>query len=177
MKTVKNIFPYVASLTLLLIVFLTGCATPAAEARPDTVTPEEIVELLCTDADVPPYETVRLDASNFEYYAFVPYDESLQAVAADALVNITPHSLVVIRAENGNASEIAANILKNADPNKWLCVGAETVNVAYTEHYVVLIMSYQDTADAITENFKTIAPDLDTGELVLLTASNPRYEP
>lgn len=82
------------------------------------------MEKLYDNVDVPPYETVRLDSSNFEFFAFVPYDDSLSAVAADALVNITPHSVVVIRAENGNGASLVKKVVENADPNKWLCVGS-----------------------------------------------------
>lgn len=154
---------------------------PAApKPAPETILPdltlEDLVEKLYDNVDVPPYETVRLDSSNFEFFAFVPYDDSLSAVAADALVNITPHSVVVIRAENGNGASLVKKVVENADPNKWLCVGSEIVNVAYTDHYVLLIMSEKAIADDIAENFKNMAKDLDGMEMTLLTANNSRYD-
>lgn len=97
-------------------------------------------------------------------------------VAADALVNIAPHSVVVIRAENGNGASLAKKVVENADPNKWLCGGSEIVNVAYTDHYVLLIMSENAIADDIAENFKNMAKDLDGMEMTLLTANNSRYD-
>ena len=147
---------------------------------------DDIVEGLYSGVDVPAYETITLTKDMFESYAFTSYDESLSAVAADALVNITPHSLVVIHASGGNGKDVAEKIVQNADPNKWLCVGSEVVNVAYTNHYVVLVMSYQDIADGIVTNFKTMASDLEqTGSsgsqtdaepnVTVLTAGNDRY--
>lgn len=179
-----------AALTMLLVLFLTACADRAGNetgngagnsSENGTVNSgdmalEDIVEKLYDDVDVPPYETVWLDKSTFEYFAFAPYDESLTAVAADALVNITPHSLVVIRAANGNGAEIAETVAQKADMNKWLCVGAEAGNVAYTDHYVVLIMSERAIVDAVTENFKAMADSLDGMEISLLTLTNSRYE-
>ena len=135
----------------------------------------EIVEKLYEGVDVPGYETIALDESNFEFYAFVPYSEKMSAVAADALINVTPHSLVVIHTD-GDGAELAAEVIKNADPNKWLCVGSDIVYVGYTDNYVVLVMSFADTAKDIMDNFKELAPKLDGMEMNMLTAGNWRYE-
>lgn len=163
-------------MALFFVASLAGCAKETIENAADALTLENIVEKLYDNVDVPPYETIKLDQTNFEYYTFIPYNDTLTAVAADALVNITPHSVVVIHSEDDNGANIAKKVIENADPNKWLCVGAETVNVVYTDHYVVLIMSRQVTADAIAENFKVIAKELDGMEMVLLTAGNSRYD-
>ncbi len=176
MKSVKTNLILTASLAILLIIVLAGCAKNDAENNAAGPALEDIVQKIYANVDVPPYETIRLDQSNFEYFAFVPYDDTLSAVAADALVNITPHSVVVIRAERGNGADLAEKVFENADPNKWLCVGSETVYVAYTDHYVLLIMSEKVTADAIAENFKGMANDLDNMDMTLLTASSSRYE-
>lgn len=176
MKSVKTKLISAAALVILLIAALAGCAKTGTGNDPADLTLEDLVEKLYDNVDVPPYETVRLDSSNFEFFAFVPYDDSLSAVAADALVNITPHSVVVIRAENGNGASLAKKVVENADQNKWLCVGSEIVNVAYTDHYVLLIMSEKAIADDIAENFKNMAKDLDGMEMTLLTVNNSRYD-
>ena len=135
-----------------------------------------VVEKLYQDVDPPPNETINLDETNFEFFAFIPYDDNLSGAAADALVNITPHSLVVIHTRNGNGAELAKQVAENADPNKWLCVRAEALRVAYTDHYVVLVMSYPDTADAIIANFRNMARELDGMEMVLDTSIDYNYE-
>ena len=170
----KRIFS--AVLVILIIAVLSGCAKPEIGNDPAGLTLEDVVEKLYDNVEVPPYEIVRLDSSNFESFAFVPYDDDLTAVAADALVNITPHSVVVIHVENGSGASLAKKIVENADPNKWLCVGSEVVNVAYTDHYVLLIMSDKAIADGITANFKDLAKELDGMEMTLLTANNSRYD-
>lgn len=137
---------------------------------------ENMVEELYSDVDVPPYETVLLDSTNFEYFTFAPYDDSLTAVAADALVNITPHSMVIIHSPKGGGADLAKTVAANADLNKWLCVGSETGNVLYTEHYVVLIMSEKVIVDAVTENFEAMSADLDGMMTNIISLTNSRYE-
>ena len=133
---------------------------------------EDVVDRICEGVDVPAYEIVPLDSNNFEYFAFVSYEDGYTAVAADALVNITPHSLVIIHTEDGNGQLLAEEIFENADPNKWLCVGSEALKVACTDHYVALIMSYRDVCDGITANFEKFAGDLNDGEFNFMTADN-----
>lgn len=172
----KNSLFIAALIMALPVLVLEGCGNSTAVIGMDDTPLHAIVEQLYDHVDVPPCEIIPLDQENFEAYSFIPYDDSLSAVAADALVRIAPHSTVVIRAESGNGPELAYKIIRNADPNKWISVGAETVYAAYTDHYVILVMSYRDTADAILENFKNMAAELDGMEMAFLTAHNPRYE-
>lgn len=176
MRSAKRMFALAAVLLFAFSLLVTGCGNAAPGPSAGGTQPEDIVEKLYLNVDVPPCETIRLDEETFEAYAFIPYEEGLTAAAADALVNITAHSVVVIRTESGNGADLAEEILAHADPNKWLCVGAETVNVAYTDHYVVLVMSEKATADAIAENFRVLAKSLDGMDMKLLTTDNSRYE-
>ena len=177
MKIRKIAFSIAVVSIIAAAFFLSGCSMGGSSTG-DTgdQSPEAVLEKLYGSIDVPPYEIITLDESNFEAFAFIPYDDSLTAAAGDALVNITPHSVVVIHAEKGNGAELAEQIIEKADPNKWLCVGAEAVRVTYTDHYIVLIMSDTVTADAIAENFKAAANELDGMDSELLTAANSRYE-
>lgn len=176
MKKTKRLI-FACLFVIPVIALLSGCAKDSDEKNTETLSLEEIVEKLYKNVDIPPYETIPLNSENFEYYAFVPYEETLSAVAADALVNITPHSVVVIHSQKDNGDDLAKQIIKNADPNKWLCVGSETVRVAYTDHYIVLIMSYEDTADAIVDNFKNMTDELDDMTATVLITNNNRYDP
>ena len=165
---------YLAAMLLVAVLGMVLTACGAAESS--SMSLNKIVDALYKDVDVPAHEIITLDKTSFESYAFTAYDEAYHAVAADALVNITAHSVVVIHTDKSDGAELAASIVKNADPNKWLCVGAEVVDVAYTDNYVVLIMSYKDIADEIVANFKKLAPDLDGMEMNLLSSDNPRFE-
>ena len=176
--TNKNIILAVIAVAAMTALF---AACTADSASDDEDGQEEadlgtVVEKLYQDVDPPPNETINLDETNFEFFAFIPYDDSLSGAAADALVNIAPHSLVVIHTESGNGAELAKQVAENADPNKWLCVRAEALRVAYTDHYVVLVMSYPDTADAIIANFRDMARELDGMDMVLDTSIDYSYE-
>ena len=160
---------------LLVTLALTACASDSGGSQ-QAADLSAVIEKLYQNIEVPPNETIVLDKDNFEYFAFIPYGDGLTGAAADALVNITPHSLVVIHTDSGNGAELAEQVSENADPNKWLCVRADSLRVAYTDHYVVLVMSFTDTADAIIGNFRTIAKDIDSGEMTLLTAVDYSYE-
>ena len=174
----KNIILAVIAAAAMAALF-TACTKGSANDNGDGQEEADlgtIVEKLYQDVDPPPNETINLDETNFEFFAFIPYDESLSGVAADALVNITPHSLVVIHTGNGNGAELAKQVAENADPNKWLCVRAEALRVAHTDHYVVLVMSYPDTADSIIANLRSMARDLDGMDMVLDTSIDYSYE-
>lgn len=174
----KGIILAVAAAAAMTALF-TGCAADTAhdnEGGQEKTDLRTITEKMYQDVDVPPNEIISLDKGNFELFAFIPYDNGLSGAAADALVNITPHSLVVIYTDSGNGAELAKQVAENADPNKWLCVRAEALRVAYTDHYVVLVMSYPDTADAIIANFRDMAEDLDSMDMVLNTAIDYSYE-
>lgn len=176
MKNTRNNILLILIAAMIMTVVLTSCTKDSDEDTIDEQSLEDVADKLCSGIDVPPNETVMLDETNFEFFAFIPYDDSLSAAAADALVNITPHSLVVIHADNGNGAELAKKVAENADPNKWLCVRAEALRVAYTDHYIVLVMSYKDIADGVIENFKEIAKDLDGMDMSLQTSVDFSYE-
>lgn len=168
MNLLKRVGTALMIFVLAPALILSGCGSVEEGAGQGTEL-EDIVERLYENADAPPYETIRLDKTNFEAFAFIPYDESLSAVEADALVNITPHSVVVIHDEKGNGESLAEAVFENADPFKWLCVSSEKVNVAYTDHYVVLIMSYEAVADSVAAKFGEIAHELDGMKMTLLS--------
>lgn len=153
---------------LLILGMLAGCAAkgPEVTGTPSATMPE-IIELLCNGVEVPAHEAVELPADNFEYFAFIPAADGLSGYQADALINSIPHSLVLLRSENGDTADIAQKILDNADTRKWICVEAEVKQVAYTEHYVLLVMSSAATTEGIMANFESAVND---GDVTMLDA-------
>ena len=151
------------SMLLLLAalpVLLLGCAASPAEQSPSAAQPmPEIMDRLCAGVDVPDYEATELTEENFTYFTFLPYEEGLSACQADALINAMPHSLVLVRSENGNTEALARQMLENADASKWICVSAEEKQAAYTEHYAVLVMSSAEINQGILNNFEGAVED------------------
>ncbi|MGI6499222.1 MAG: hypothetical protein ACOX0U_10615 [Oscillospiraceae bacterium] len=153
---------------LLVFVMLAGCSGKAPnDIIPSDVAMPEIIDLLCKDVDVPAYEATELTGDNFEYFAFIPYTDGLTGYQADALINSIPHSLVLVRSENGNTADIAQKMLDNADIRKWICVSADVKQVAYTERYVLLVMSSAEVVEGLIANFETAVND---GEVTMLDA-------
>ena len=145
--------------------------TPAESADPNAtestgaedkafadMTLEEIMAAILTDvADLPSVGDVPLDSENFEFYAFIPMPEGGEGLASDALIGSIAHSVVLVRvAEGTDAQQTADEIKANADPRKWICVEAEKCETAVRDDVVLLVMSNEQTADAILANFEAL---------------------
>ena len=121
-------------LAVLLVFGLAACAGSPAEpnAKPgDTMTLQDILTSITKDvADLPDTETTALTKDNFEYFAFTAMPDGVEAIAADALINAVPHSVVLMRAQDAEtAKKLAADVEANLNPAKWVCVEAEKTAV------------------------------------------------
>lgn len=130
----------------------------------------EAVEGLSDGVDVPSYEIYELDETLFETYAFVPWVDGIEAVTSEGMISTNAHSVVLIRTNGADTEKMAKDIAENANMRKWICVGAEAGKVLYTDEYIVLIMTYEDLIDGITENFYKLVGD---SEVNYLEVSNP----
>ena len=60
--------------------------------------------------------------------------------------------------EGTDVAQIAAQIEQSANPNKWVCVGAEKTIVKTRGNVVLLVMSQTAIADQIAANFDAYQP-------------------
>lgn len=139
-------------ITILCSCFLFGCTSN----KPTTL--QEDIDALYEGVDkdsIPAYEVIELNEENFEYFAFIPWCEGIEAVHADALINALPHSVVLIRKTDDSVDlEAMANEIKeNANPAKWVCVEAEKSEVAVNDDELLLVMTSKDLADQMIANF------------------------
>ncbi len=82
------------------------------------------------NADTLQYYTGLTDASMVE-----------EAVFSEALISAQAYSLCAIRvAEGQDAQSVAQTVLDGINPNKWICVGADDVQVAAYGDVVLLVM-------------------------------------
>lgn len=103
------------------------------------------------------YALTGLDETVFNSFAFVDWQEGIEAVAADALVNAIPHSVVLIKVpETVDGEALAKEIEDNAQLNKWVCVQAEAKAAVFKDGYILLVMSTQDTVDAFVSAFEAM---------------------
>ena len=155
----KKLFALLCAAALLLS--LAACASsPAAEDTAEEnpvesiALPDLMADILDGVENLPDYEITELTAENFEFYAFLPYEEGYEGVTADALIGSIAHSVVLVRLPEGtDAAQAAADIEANANPNKWICVGAEATHVRQHGNTILLVMSSAETANAILQNF------------------------
>jgi hypothetical protein len=130
---------------------------------PDTTMPgepEPNVELtammseICQGVDLPESNTFTLDQSAFEAYSFAAWQEGVEAVCSEALINVVPHSLVLVKTQDGKAEDLAKEIADKANVRKWICVQAELGKVLYTDNYVFLMMTEEAVFDQLKANFE-----------------------
>ncbi len=141
--------------TIALCFMLTGCK----EANIEGTLPEimdKLYEGISEEEKPMMLENVELTDENFKYYAFsdVNYKE---AIASESMTGSIAHSVVLIRLNDSkDAEKVVADIEKNADPRKWICVEAENTYVLSKGDLVVLIMSNNDLASKIKKNFEDL---------------------
>jgi hypothetical protein len=122
---------------------------------------------------------IELTADNFESYVFTEYKDGYEALCSEAMINITTHSVVLLRVPEGaDAEAVAKDIKNNANPFKWVCVSAEKVIVRQYGNTILLIMSYEQMANQIVSKFdalngaETPAEDTYTPETTSTEAQN-----
>ena len=128
--------------------------TPA-ESQTDLVATMNTI--LSGISDLPMYQPTELTADNFEFFTFLPYQEGYRGVQADSMIGSIAHSVVLVELPpDADAAQVAADISANANPGKWICVEAESVQTVANGNLVLLVMSTQATADAIVANFNAL---------------------
>lgn len=118
---------------------------------------EDMMKKICKTDNVPEYDIIKLDKSNFEEYSFVPWVDSIEAVVSEGVISTMPHSLVLVKVNDADAASMAKDMAKKADIAKWICVSAEEGKVLYTDKYVLLAMTYKDAFEGIKANFAKVS--------------------
>lgn len=154
MKNMKKILGCLGVLVVSLL--LIGCGKE--ENVTDDLT--SIMEKLYTgvkEEEKPMMLTnIPLDEDNFESFAFVKDIEYTEGLASESGVGSIAHSVVLIRLKNASDSSKVVDAIKaNANPRKWLCVGADNVIVKAKGDLVILIMA-NELASRIEDNFDNL---------------------
>jgi hypothetical protein len=102
--------------------------------------------------------------SDADYVQYVVTDaQSLAGIATQA------HQIIVYQCVDDNAASQVKSLISAADgydPHKWICVFPEKVIAVEAGHYVLLVASTRDVADAAVDLFSTIVGDV--GEVVTI---------
>ena len=122
------------------------------EAAPEEKTEEATIDDLYAIADklyegidpedMPMVGNMELDSESFEYSAFVPYKTTYLALESMPMMGSQPHSVVIVKADSEEeAASLASEMKANANPRKWICVGARSVKSASKGEYAILVMT------------------------------------
>ena len=100
----------------------------------------------------------EVTSENVEYYLGSADIEFESAIASESGVGSIPHSVVLVRAKDGqDVEKLKTTIKENIDPRKWICVSVEENNIIVDSigDLVILIMN-NDYPDTLHNNFKNL---------------------
>lgn len=141
-----------------MLVFTTGCGKEANIEGELADLMTKVYENI-KDEDKPMMlMNVEVNAENIEYYLGNAEIEFESALASESGVGSIAHSVVLVRAKDGQDVEKLKETIKSSiNPRKWVCVGVEEDNVIVDSigDLVILIMdnSYPET---LHNNFKNL---------------------
>ena len=125
-----------------------------------TLTPTEIVQKMYEgfgEDELPMLESRELTKEELEYNLGLTELDFKEGVVNEPMMGSIAHSVVLVRMKEGvDVAATVADIKAKVNPRKWVCVEAETVLVESKGDIIVLVMSNNDTATRLMDNFKKI---------------------
>ncbi len=108
---------------------------------------------------LPSLETEVIDVNDeLQVKAFtgLQTNENVDAlVVSEPLINAQAYSAVVVKAKEGaNIEAMKKEMLENINMNKWICVSAEKAYITNSGNIIFLVMSDEDWAKSVYEEFK-----------------------
>lgn len=147
---------FLLSIVAASVLFVTGCG----KEKNVEGTLEEIMDKVYADVaeeDTPMMlMNTKITEENVEYYlgSKIEFDE---AIVSESAVGSIAHSVALIRVnDKADIESIKKEIKDNANPRKWICVEAETVEVASKGNLIILIMSSEKNAETILNTFNSL---------------------
>ena len=152
----KAVYLCMAFLSFLLV--LTGCSKKTNTIDGQM---EDLMAKLydgIDENDLPMYlGDITLTDESLSNYIGTSDIKWKEAIASESSVGSIAHSVVLIRMDDkatGKDIEEAKNkIRESVNPAKWICVEAEKVYVESNNNLIVVIMTFEDIADPIKNNF------------------------
>lgn len=150
-------------------------ATPAPSEKPaETPAPEQsgsamsaadlttLMESLLVGADEVNSGTISelpKDNDNYQYNLYIDYTEGYECVTYAPMMSSKAYFVALLSVPDGvDVAALADTIEAGADPNKWICVSADTVDTVVNGNVILFYMIdsavYGNTAGPLTENFQ-----------------------
>lgn len=108
---------------------------------------------------LPQLEIEEIDISDEELvkaYTGLQSNENVEKlVASEPLMNAQAYSAVVLKVKPGaDIEKMKQEIIDNIDMGKWICVSAEKLYVTNSDNIIFLVMSDEEWAKLVYEEFK-----------------------
>lgn len=108
---------------------------------------------------LPSLEVTTIDTSDKELVASYTYlsDPSVvkELVVSEPLMSSQAYLAIMLRVDdNVNVEKIKEELLNNLDMNRWICVSAEKLYVTNSGNTIFAVMSFNDWAEPVYEEFK-----------------------
>ncbi len=129
--------------------------TDDGSATGDKMELSSIFEHMLKDIeDLPEVENVEITDEYFEPFLFIKPIEGATALASEGMISSIAHSAVLLRVPEGtDVEKVRKQIEQSADPQKWVCVGAEKTIVKAHNNTILLVMSFDKIADEMAQKF------------------------
>lgn len=142
-----------------IVLILTGCGIKHVDGQLEDLMTELYNGI--SEEELPMMlQNTELTEENIENYIGTKDIKWSEAIVSESMVGSIAHSVVLIRmSENASEKDIeeAKEIIKEkANPNKWICVTAEKVEVISNGDLILLVMTDESKATTISENFSKI---------------------
>ena len=110
--------------------------------------------------NMPMVMTQEVPAEAFEGVFFIPAVEGAQGVMSEPMMSSVAWSVCLLRVADGaDVESVRADIEKNVNPAKWLCVEAKNVDVIANGNTILLAMTGENAEAAhktIVDNFNAL---------------------
>ena len=153
-------------LAVMTVVSLTACGSTGSgdkggDKPGDTMSLTEMADKLyegISEDQLPMMlTTTELTADMYEGVLFIPAIEGAEAVSSESMVGSIAHSVALLRLPEGSDVEaVRADIEKNMNPAKWICVQAEKTGVIAHGNTILMVMTDAAKYDTIVKNFDAL---------------------
>lgn len=141
----------------------TTTGTPETPETPDGLadTLPEIIEQIYEIHSMTGMMTSEVDLADAELLKYQTGIESgslvEEAYSSGPMMSSVAYEFVIVRVKDAaDAETIAKEMQKNADPGKWICVRAESVQIAVSGDIIVMAMTSEEDATGLIEAFTTL---------------------
>ncbi len=149
-----------AALFLAVVCLSTACGGEQKAVFTDSLT--DIMDGIYETADLS--DDFRQGLANFETVALTEDMETsilgtdeieyVEAVVSMPMMSSIAYQCVLLRVDADSVDKVKQQLRDAANPDKWVCVSAETVLIESRENVIFYVMAEEDTAYALNTAFQ-----------------------